>query len=121
MQNRPVFKIILCTVLTCVLDHFVFKILTCFDDDSYTNEFLKLDSPTEQQIMDLGQRLESAKAAREKLNDAAKAAQARSGGGGGNNSGGGARPKTGAKVGPSGSGNSGGSGQNQQKNCAKQA
>ena len=98
-------------------DHYVFKILTCFEDDSFVNEFLKLDSPTEQQIMDLGQRLESARAARQKLNDPAKAAQARTGGGGqGGGSGGDAKGKGGP---PGGSGNSSGGSGNQEKKESK--
>ena len=87
-----------------------FKIMTDFSkDDALTNEFLKLDSPTVKDLIEVGQRLESQRLAKQKLKDATKANQTRSGnggrGGGGNNGGG--KGNGGARGGSGGKGGSG--------------
>lgn len=92
---------------------FIYRALTGFKDESIRNEFLKLKDPTKRELIDLGQRLESAKIAKQKLQDPAPAYQARSGGASGGSSNGGpagGRGRGGASRGRGGGGRGGSGG-----------
>ena len=90
-------------------EQIVFRVLTGFKDEQMRSEFLKLDSPTGKDLIELGQRLESVRLAKAKLADPQKVNQTRSGGGQGSGQGGG-------KGGGGSKGGSGGSEKSEKKN-----